>query len=98
MNKSSAKVQKTIEISKKNCTFAHKKVKNNKNDERNLYNPSIGIEQHIHDAGMTQKQLGEEVLVSASMINQIENGKKGVSRDLIKDIAEVLGIPARELL
>ena len=52
MNKSSAKVQKTIEISKKNCTFAHKKVKNNKNDERNLYNSSIGIEQHIHDAGM----------------------------------------------
>lgn len=50
------------------------------------------------DAGMTQKQLGEEVLVSASMINQIENGKKGVSRDLLKDIAEVLGVPARELL
>lgn len=50
------------------------------------------------DAGMTQKQLGEEVLVSESMINQIENGKKGVSRDLLKDIAEVLGVPARELL
>lgn len=50
------------------------------------------------DAGMTQKQLGEKVLVSESMINQIENGKKGVSRDLLKDIAEVLGVPARELL
>ena len=57
MNKSSAKVQKTIEISKKNCTFAHKKVKNNKNDERNLYNSSIGIEQQKLQAQAQQAQM-----------------------------------------
>lgn len=50
------------------------------------------------DAGMTQKQLGEEVLVTASMINQIEHGKKGASRELIKDIAKVLDVSPRELL
>lgn len=47
---------------------------------------------------MTQKQLGEEVLVTASMINQIEHGKKGASRELIKDIAKVLDVSPRELL
>lgn len=49
-------------------------------------------------AGMTQEQLGKKVLVTSSMICQIEKGKKGVTRDLLKDIAEVFQVPPEDLL
>lgn len=49
-------------------------------------------------AGMTQEQLGDKVLVTDKMICQIEKGRKEPSLALLKSIAEVLCVPAAELL
>ena len=53
--------------------------------------PSIqSIKQQRIKLNMTQKELGNEVEVSTSMINQIESGRSKPSYDTAKKIFEVL--------
>ncbi len=51
-----------------------------------------------HDLGMTQRELARRVGVRASHIAYIEANRRRPSLPLIRNLAEVLGVNARQLL
>lgn len=52
----------------------------------------------MKEKGITGKVLADKLHTSASYISEIKNDKQDPSLKKLKDIAEVLGVPAHELL
>lgn len=56
------------------------------------------IKYYRKQCGLTQKELGERLGVSASMIGQYENSTRNPKMETIQKIADVLGISAGSLV
>jgi len=56
-----------------------------------------GVKEHREKNGLTQKELGERVLVSRQAINAIETGKFDPSIWLAYDLAKLFGVSIESL-
>ena len=56
------------------------------------------IKELRQEKGLTQKELGEAIHYSLSVINKWENGKKGLSVDAVKVLARFYDVSTDEIL
>ncbi len=56
------------------------------------------IKQYREEAGMTQKQLAEQIKVTVEYISYLENGQRTPSITLLENIAKVLKTSIKELI
>lgn len=59
---------------------------------------SMNLVEKMKLAGMSQKQLAEELIMSKQAVNDYVHGKRLPSRPVIEDIADILGVDSSELI
>ncbi len=60
--------------------------------------PGSVLAEELAARGMTQKQLAEAMHRPAKTVNEVVNGKKGVTAETALDLEQVLGITAQSWL
>ncbi len=62
---------------------------------KNRIHPGMFLREELEERGVSQTELAQHIGVAPGVINQICNGKRGVSAEMAKKLAAALGTTAQ---